>query len=98
MKILTFGCRLNTFESSLIHQIGEGLDDVILVNTCAVTGEAERQCRQAIRKAHREFPEMKIIVTGCAAQLHPEEYAQMPEVYRVLGNREKLTREALLEN
>lgn len=98
MKILTFGCRLNTFESSLIHQIGEGLDDVILVNTCAVTSEAERQCRQAIRKAHREFPEMKIIVTGCAAQLHPEEYAQMPEVYRVLGNREKLTREALFGN
>ena len=95
MKILTFGCRLNTFESTLIHKIGADLDDVIIVNTCAVTGEAERQCRQAIRKAHREFPDMKIVVTGCGAQLHPEEYASMPEVTRVLGNREKLTREAL---
>ncbi len=95
MKILTFGCRLNTFESTLIHKIGEDLDDVIVVNTCAVTGEAERQCRQAIRKAHRDFPDMKIIVTGCGAQLHPETYATMPEVTRVLGNREKLTRAAL---
>lgn len=95
MKILTFGCRLNTFESAMISKIGHGLDNVILVNTCAVTGEAERQCRQAIRKAHREFPDMKIIVTGCGAQLHPEVYATMPEVTRVLGNREKLLPEAL---
>lgn len=95
MKILTFGCRLNTFESTLIHKIGADMDDVIVVNTCAVTGEAERQCRQAIRKAHRDFPDMKIVVTGCGAQLHPETYAAMPEVTRVLGNREKLTREAL---
>ncbi len=95
MKILTFGCRLNTFESSLIHKIGADMDDVIVVNTCAVTGEAERQCRQAIRKAYREHPNMKIIVTGCGAQLHPEEYAAMPEVYRVLGNREKLSSEIL---
>lgn len=96
MKIMTFGCRLNTFESTVIQKMADGLDDILVVNTCAVTGEAERQCRQAIRKAHRDFPEMKIIVTGCGAQLHPEEYAQMPEVYRVLGNREKLTREALI--
>ncbi len=95
MKILTFGCRLNTFETSLIHKIGDDLDDVLVVNTCAVTGEAERQCRQAIRKAHRDFPHMKIVVTGCGAQLHPEEYAAMPEVTRVLGNREKLSREIL---
>lgn len=93
---MTFGCRLNTFESTVIQKMAEGLDNVFVVNTCAVTGEAERQCRQAIRKIHREFPDMKIIVTGCGAQLHPEEYAQMPEVYRVLGNREKLTREALI--
>lgn len=96
MKILTFGCRLNAFETTLIHKIGADLDDVFVINTCAVTAEAERQCRQAIRKAHREFPDMKIIVTGCAAQLHPEVYAEMPEVFRVLGNREKLTREALI--
>ncbi len=95
MKIVTFGCRLNTFESTVIQKVAADLDDVFVVNTCAVTGEAERQCRQTIRKIHRDFPEMKIIVTGCAAQLHPEEYARMPEVFRVLGNREKLTREAL---
>lgn len=95
MKIMTFGCRLNTFESTIIQKIAEGLEDIFVINTCAVTGEAERQCRQAIRKIHREFPQMKIVVTGCGAQLHPEEYACMPEVFRVLGNREKLTKEAL---
>lgn len=98
MKILTFGCRLNTFESAMINKIGHCMDDVIFVNTCAVTGEAERQCRQAIRKVHREFPHMKIIVGGCAAQLHPEVYAAMPEVTRVLGNREKLVPEALFSS
>lgn len=97
MKILTFGCRLNSFESALIKQAaGEDLEDVILVNTCAVTAEAERQCRQAIRQAHRAHPQMRIVVAGCAAQLHPERFAAMPEVARVLGNHEKLTREALL--
>lgn len=95
MKTITFGCRLNTFESKLIEQIGSDMADVIVVNTCAVTSEAERQCRQAIRKAYRENPDMKIIVTGCGAQLHPEEYAMMPEVYRVLGNHEKLSKEIL---
>lgn len=98
MKIVTFGCRLNTFESKLIEKIGSDLQDIIVVNTCAVTAEAERQCRQAIRKVFREYPHMKIIVTGCAAQLHPEKYAQMPEVFRVLGNREKLTREMLFSD
>lgn len=94
MKVITFGCRLNAFETRLIEKIGADLNDVIVVNTCAVTGEAERQCRQAIRKAYRENPTAKIIVTGCAAQLNPEVYAAMPEVFRVLGNREKLTRTA----
>ncbi|MBQ8557809.1 MAG: tRNA (N(6)-L-threonylcarbamoyladenosine(37)-C(2))-methylthiotransferase MtaB [Alphaproteobacteria bacterium] len=98
MKIVTFGCRLNTFESKLIEKIGSDLQDIVVVNTCAVTAEAERQCRQAIRKVFREYPHMKIIVTGCAAQLHPEKYAQMPEVFRVLGNREKLTREMLFSD
>lgn len=95
MKTVTFGCRINTYESALINQIAGDLDNVIVVNTCAVTAEAERQCRQSIRKLRKENPNAKIIVTGCAAQLHPEVYAQMPQVDRVIGNREKITREAL---
>ncbi len=96
MQVITFGCRLNTFETAVMKKIaGDGLDDVILINTCAVTAEAERQCRQAVRQAARDNPDKKIVVAGCAAQMHPEVFAAMPEVYRVLGNREKLTREAL---
>lgn len=98
-KIITFGCRLNTFESAEIRQELEKCDrDVVVVNTCAVTGEAERQCRQAIRKARRDHPDAFLIVTGCAAQVHPELYAQMPEVDRVLGNREKLDPKNFLPN
>lgn len=97
MQIITFGCRLNIFESAAMEKLAAGaLSDVILFNTCAVTGEAERQLRQAIRRAKRENPSAKIYVAGCAAQLHPEVYAKMPEVDRVLGNREKLVRSALL--
>ncbi len=97
MKVITFGCRLNTFETAVMKQLaGEALDDVIVIHTCAVTGEAERQCRQAVRQTARENPGKKIIVAGCAAQLHPEVFSAMPEVYRVLGNHEKLTREWLL--
>ena len=68
------------------HAAGAGLSDAIIVNTCAVTGEAERQARQAIRKARREHPQSQIIVTGCAAQIDPEGFAAMAEVDRVLGN------------
>ena len=97
MQIITFGCRLNIFESAAMEKlVGADLKDVILFNSCAVTGEAERQLRQAIRRAKRENPTAKIYVAGCAAQLHPESYAKMPEVDRVLGNREKLVRSALL--
>ncbi len=97
MQIITFGCRLNIFESAAIEKlVGADLPNVILFNTCAVTGEAERQLRQAIRKAKRENPNARIYVAGCAAQLHPEIYANMPEVDRVLGNREKLSKAALL--
>ena len=97
MKVITFGCRLNAFESAVIRQnAGDDLDDVILVHTCAVTAEAERQCRQAIRQTAKKYPGYKIIVAGCAAQLHPEVFAAMPEVFRVLGNHEKLSREVLL--
>ena len=97
MKILSFGCRLNTFESALIQKMLSDRDDVFVINTCAVTHEAERQCCQAIRRAYRENPEMKIIVTGCAAQINPQKYAEMPEVYKVIGNLEKLSKKSFLE-
>ena len=97
MKIVTFGCRMNTFESAVMARLGADVpDDVIVVNTCAVTAEAERQCRQTIRKLKRENPSSTLIVTGCAAQLNPEKYAEMPEVDRVLGNHEKLNKEILI--
>lgn len=96
MKIVTFGCRINTYESALIQQTLGEMPGLIIVNTCAVTAEAERQCRQTIRRLKKENPSHRIIVTGCAAQLHPEVYAAMPEVDRVLGNREKLDKASLL--
>lgn len=91
-RIITFGCRLNTFESEVMraHAGKAGLSDAIIVNTCAVTGEAVRQARQSIRKARRENPDANITVTGCAAQIDPKAFADMPEVTRVLGNEEKL--------
>ena len=91
-QIVTFGCRLNAYESEAMRaRAGEaGLSNAIIFNTCAVTGEAVRQSRQAIRKARRENPNSKIIVTGCAAQTEPQTYAGMPEVDLVLGNAEKL--------
>ncbi|MBV9538001.1 MAG: tRNA (N(6)-L-threonylcarbamoyladenosine(37)-C(2))-methylthiotransferase MtaB [Acidisphaera sp.] len=88
--ILTFGCRLNAYESQLIREHTADLDGVVVVNTCAVTAEAERQARQAIRRAHRERPGASIVVTGCAAQLDPGRWAALPGVARVLGNSEKL--------
>ena len=93
LEIVTFGCRLNAYESEAIRaRAGEaGLEDAIVFNTCAVTAEAVRQSRQAIRKARREHPDARIIVTGCAAQIRPETYADMAEVDLVLGNQEKLT-------
>ena len=91
-QILTFGCRLNAFESEVMrgHAEAAGLTDAIIVNSCAVTAEAERQVRQSIRRARRENPAAKIIVTGCAAQIDPGKYAAMDEVDRVIGNEEKL--------
>ncbi len=93
INILTFGCRLNTLESEVMRARAAqaGLDNAVLVNTCAVTGEAVRQARQAIRRARRENPDRRIIVTGCAAQIEPETFAAMAEVDVVLGNAEKLT-------
>lgn len=90
-KIVTFGCRLNTYESEVMRKfVEDSSDEVIVFNTCAVTAEAERQARQAIRKARRENPNIKIIVTGCSAQVNPDTYTDMPEVDRVLGNDDKL--------
>lgn len=90
VRVVTFGCRLNSYESAVIKEIQGLADNVIVVNTCAVTGEAERQCRQAVRKLKRENPDAFIIVAGCAAQIAPDVYAKMPEVGKVLGNNEKL--------
>ncbi len=88
-QIITFGCRLNAFESQIIKEKLESMDDVIVINTCTVTSEATRQCKQKIRKLKKENPNKKIVVTGCAAQTSPEEFNQMPEVDLVLGNKEK---------
>ena len=93
VEVVTFGCRLNAYESEAIRaRAGEAqLRNTLIVNTCAVTGEAVRQSRQAIRKFKRENPARRIIVTGCAAQIEPSRYAAMPEVDAVLGNQEKLS-------
>lgn len=91
-RIITFGCRLNAFESEAMaqHVRGAGLDRAIVINTCAVTAEAVRQARQAIRRARRENPDARIIVTGCAAQTEPNTFAIMPEVDHIIGNDEKM--------
>lgn len=88
-EIITFGCRLNAYESEVLKEKLKDIDNLIVVNTCAVTGEAERQCRQTIRKLRRENPQAKIIVTGCSAQVSSAKLANMPEVDMVLGNKEK---------
>ncbi len=94
VEVQTFGCRLNTYESEVMRGHAAGLDNTIIVNTCAVTAEAERQARQAIRRAHREYPEANIVVTGCAVQIDPASWAALPGVTRVLGNEDKLKPEA----
>jgi threonylcarbamoyladenosine tRNA methylthiotransferase MtaB len=92
IDLVTLGCRLNTYESEVMrgHALAAGLDDVIIVNTCAVTSSAEREARQAIRRARRDRPHAKIIVTGCSAQINPAAYAAMAEVDHVIGNDAKL--------
>ncbi len=94
-EIVTFGCRLNVYESEVMraHAKDAGVEDAIIFNTCAVTKEAERQARQSIRKARRNNPSAKIIVTGCSAQISPDSYAGMDEVDQVIGNDLKLKRE-----
>lgn len=89
-ELITLGCRLNIAESEMMRMLADGQDDLIIVNSCAVTNEAVRQTRKAIRSAHRNRPDARIIVTGCAAQTDPAMFTAMPEVDQVLGNREKL--------
>src|SRR5277367_4886298 len=101
VEIVTFGCRLNTYESEVMRGLAQqaagaapsdmvagdaASRDTVIVNTCAVTAEAERQARQAIRRLARERPTAQIVVTGCAAQIDPDRWAVLPNVQRVLGN------------
>src|SRR5262249_46045017 len=96
VEVVTFGCRLNAYESEVIRRqaAARGVENTVVVNTCAVTAEAVRQSRQAIRKLKRERPDTHIVVTGCAAQTEPDTFAGMPEVALVLGNEEKLSAKA----
>ncbi len=93
VQLVTFGCRLNAYESEVMREHARATEagtETIIVNTCAVTAEAERQARQSIRKLRRENPNARIVVTGCAAQVDPGKFAAMPEVDQVLGNAEKM--------
>ncbi|MFC3126995.1 tRNA (N(6)-L-threonylcarbamoyladenosine(37)-C(2))-methylthiotransferase MtaB [Pseudoroseomonas globiformis] len=96
VRVLSFGCRLNTYESVAMRDLARrgGHAEALLVNTCAVTAEAERQAAKAIRRAARENPGTPILVTGCAAQIAPERWAALPGVARVIGNADKLKPEA----
>ena len=96
VDVVTFGCRLNIYESEVIRReaVAAGLDDTVIVNTCAVTAEAVRQAKQTIRRIRRERSGTRIVVTGCAAQTEANTFAAMPEVDRVIGNEEKFDAEA----
>src|ERR1700682_3723766 len=96
VEIVTFGCRLNAFESEVIrHEAASaGLFDTIVINSCAVTNEAVAQARQSIRRLKRERPGLRIVVTGCAAQTQSQMFADMAEVDRVVGNDDKMRRQA----
>jgi threonylcarbamoyladenosine tRNA methylthiotransferase MtaB len=91
VEVITLGCRLNMAESEAMRALAGGEEDLVIVNSCAVTNEAVRQTRQAIRRAKRARPDARIVVTGCAAQVEPETFAAMHEVSRVVGNAEKLS-------
>lgn len=98
VNVVTFGCRINSFESEVLKEKFKNDDNLIIVNTCAVTGEAERQCRQEVRKLRKENPDAKIVVTGCAAQVSPQKFAEMPEVDLIIGNKEKAEIEKYLNS
>ncbi len=99
VKIINFGCRLNIYEGEVIRKNSEaaGLNDCVIINSCAVTQEAEKKLKKAIKKAKKDHPSSKIVVTGCAAQLHGDDYSSMNEVDYVLGNSEKLKKESYLK-
>src|ERR1700751_2988665 len=99
VDVITFGCRLNAFESEGIAREvkAAGLDQTIVINSCAVTNEAVAQARQQIRRLKRERPDARIVVTGCAAQTQPAMFADMAEVDRVVGNDDKVRGEAWRE-
>src|SRR6201991_3908882 len=96
VEVITFGCRLNAFESEVIaREAGNaGLDQAIVINSCAVTNEAVAQARQSIRRLKRERPDARIVVTGCAAQTQSAMFAEMAEVDRVVGNDDKMRSDA----
>jgi tRNA A37 methylthiotransferase MiaB len=94
VEVITLGCRLNMAESQAMRALAADEDDLVIVNSCAVTNEAVRQTRQAIRRAKRARPDARVVVTGCAAQVEPDAFAAMPEVNQVVGNAEKLSARA----
>src|SRR5258708_25730516 len=96
VEIVTFGCRLNAFESEVILREAEsaGLNDTVVINSCAVTNEAVAQARQSMRRLTRERRQLRMVVTGCAAQIEPRMFAGMAEVDRVVGNHDKMRGEA----
>lgn len=98
-EVITFGCRLNACESEVIASIAEelGLQNCVIINTCAVTSEAERQLQQTIRRIYKNNPKRNIILTGCASQLHAEKYLSMPGVIGIVSNKQKLIKEAYLD-
>jgi threonylcarbamoyladenosine tRNA methylthiotransferase MtaB len=98
LELVNFGCRLNAYESEVMraHAAAAGLERTVVINTCAVTGEAVRQARQAIRRARRDNPEARIVVTGCAAQIDSHGFAAMAEIDQILGNEEKLKPETFV--
>src|ERR1044072_2601150 len=99
VDVITFGCRLNAFESEVIAREAEraGLSDTVVINSCAVTNEAVAQARLSIRRLKRERPDVRVVVTGCAAQTQPEMFAEMAEVDRVVGNDDKMRGDAWRE-
>ena len=97
LEVLSFGCRLNAFEGEVIREHAAGLRDTVVINTCAVTAEAERQCRRAVARVRRDRPEAEIVVTGCAAQIASARWAALAGVSRVVGNAEKLRAETWRE-
>lgn len=98
VEVVTFGCRINSFESEILKEKFKDVEDLIIINTCAVTAEAERQCRQTIRKCRKENPNARIVVTGCAAQVNAAKFAAMEEVDLILGNKEKGLMAQYLQN